>query len=93
MWLQHGGKETCLSFGSQDFSLPEKYLAWMENLPLYLETDGYLFVHAGIETYKANPLADKESLLWARNWSNNLDREWLGDRNIVHSRANYELLN
>jgi serine/threonine protein phosphatase 1 len=87
MWLQHGGKETCTSFDSQDYTVPEEYLSWMGELPLYLETEGYLFVHAGIDTRKPNPLMDKESLLWARYWTNTIDRDWLDGRIVVHGHT------
>ncbi|WP_026231794.1 metallophosphoesterase family protein [Neolewinella persica] len=87
MWLQHGGKETCASFASQDYTVPEKYLSWMKELPLHLETEGYLFVHAGIDTRKSDPLADQDSLLWARNWTDKMDHDWLDGRIIVHGHT------
>lgn len=86
-WLRYGGKETCASFDSRDYNLPEDYLDWMSALPFYLLTDGYLFVHAGINTFKPKPLDDWESMLWARHWSDKIDREWLGDRIIVHGHT------
>lgn len=86
-WLRYGGRETCDSFGTRDFSVPDDYLAWMSGLPFYLQTDGYLFVHAGIDTFKSKPLDDWESMLWARYWSDKIDREWLGDRIIVHGHT------
>jgi serine/threonine protein phosphatase 1 len=86
-WLRYGGKETCASFDTRDFTVPDDYLEWMTELPFYLLTEGYLFVHAGIDTYKTHPLADFKSMLWARNWSDKIDREWLGDRIIVHGHT------
>jgi len=86
-WLKHGGKETCASFGTRDFAVPYDYLEWMTSLPYYLLTEGYLFVHAGIDTFKVHPLTDFESMLWARCWSDKVDREWLGDRIIVHGHT------
>ncbi len=87
LWLKYGGKETAESFGTPDYTVPKAYLDWMESLPYYLETDGYLFVHAGIDTNKNEPLADQESMLWARRWSAKLNREWLGERIIVHGHT------
>jgi serine/threonine protein phosphatase 1 len=86
-WLRYGGEETCESFGTDDYTVPDDYLNWMTTLPFYLQTKGYLFVHAGINTHKTHPLTDFTSMLWARNWSDKIDREWLGDTIIVHGHT------
>ncbi len=86
-WLKYGGKETCESFGSPDYTVPPAYLDWMAALPYYLETPGYLFVHAGIDTNLEAPLLDRASMLWARNWAYNLNRDWLENRIIVHGHT------
>jgi len=97
MWLRHGGKDTCISFGTQGYwFVPDEYRKWMAALPLYLETEGYLFVHAGLDFSKTEPLNDPDGLLWARNWTDSLNRDWLGNRIIVHGhtpvpRADIEL--
>lgn len=88
MWLRHGGREACASFGTyNEWYVPEPYKQWMEELPLHLSTDGYLFVHAGIDTRKADPLNDFQSLLWSRNWYNTLDYRWLDGRIVVHGHT------
>ncbi|MFK8161249.1 MAG: metallophosphoesterase family protein [Lewinella sp.] len=86
-WLRYGGIQTCTSFGTRDFTVPDDYLNWMSALPFYLETEGYLFIHAGIDTFKSNPLDDWESMLWARHWTKKINRKWLGDRIIVHGHT------
>jgi len=85
-WMRYGGRETLKSFGSFR-KLPARYVEWMDNLPLHLETPGYLFVHAGIDTKIEDPLSDRRSLLWARGWEYNFDRDWLGDRILVHGHT------
>jgi len=88
MWLRNGGKATCRSFGTYDeWYVPEEYVAWMSELPLYLSTKGYLFVHAGLDGRKEKPLEDQESLLWARDWYKHLRKEWLGGRIVVHGHT------
>ena len=88
MWLKYGGRETCTSFGTYgEWFVPKPYLQWMEELPYHLSTQGYLFVHAGIDTRKDDPLADLESLIWARDWYNSLDDRWLDGRIVVHGHT------
>lgn len=84
-WLSHGGRETMASFGDQ---MPgEAYMQWMKKLPHFLETEGYLLVHAGLNFRQPDPLADQDAMLWIRNWSQHLDREWLQNRLIVHGHT------
>jgi serine/threonine protein phosphatase 1 len=88
MWLGNGGREACVSFGTQgEWYLPEEYRSWMKKLPLHLSTEGYLFVHAGIDTRKEKPLEDEESLLWARRWYGSLNESWLNGRILVHGHT------
>jgi len=86
-WLRHGGRNTQASFPGYDLTVPTKYRDWMAALPLYLESGKYLFVHAGVNCEKPDPLADAEGLLWARGWTDTLDREWLDDRIIIHGHT------
>jgi len=61
-WYSNGGMATVLSYGSD----PDKeHLDWVRNLPLYHETPGHVFVHAGIPDCDA-PLEDQnhERLMW-----------------------------
>jgi serine/threonine protein phosphatase 1 len=84
-WLKHGGRETMASFGDR---LPgDEYRKWMEQLPHFLETEGYILVHAGLNFRKPDPLADRSSMLWIRNWSQHLDRDWLDGRIVVHGHT------
>jgi serine/threonine protein phosphatase 1 len=87
LWLKHGGRATKDSFSGHEVTVPARYREWMEALPLYLETEGYLFVHAGVDCSEPDPLADPGGLLWARGWTDSLDHEWLGDRIIVHGHT------
>jgi len=87
-WLKNGGAETINSFNVQNIQkIPTKYIQWMKDLPCYLETEGYLMVHAGLNFNKAEPLLDEEGLMWSRRWYSNLNREWLGNRIIIHGHT------
>lgn len=43
VWFWNGGTKTFKCF---DGIIPEKYLTWIESLPLYIEEDGCLITHA-----------------------------------------------
>ena len=87
-WLKYGGRETCVSFGTQgEWFVPEPYERWMKELPLYLSTSGYLFVHAGIDTGLEDPLADRAGMLWSRDWYDTINKDWLDGRIIIHGHT------
>lgn len=73
-WCKYGGKQTLASYGSKDNpymaewrKIPMRHVAWMESLPLYHDTPGRIFVHAGV--VPGIPLAqhDPEEFMWARD--------------------------
>lgn len=80
--------EALRSFGVQHVAdIPEEYIEWMDELDAYLEIDGYILVHAGLSFKSNNPLADRKSMIWIRDWQTTIDKEWLGDRVIVHGHT------
>ena len=88
VFVFNGGQETMASFGvSRPQDIPDAYLEWMDALPLYLETPGYLMVHAGIDFRSEAPLEDEAALLWLREWYDRIDREWLDDRIVIHGHT------
>ena len=83
----HGLAETIDSFGvARAAEIPERYITWMQELPAYLEIDGYLLVHAGFR-FSGDPLADEDAMIWIRDWYQDIDKDWLGDRLIVHGHT------
>lgn len=67
-------------------------MEWMNKLPYYYETPGYILVHAGLDFLNGDPFADKEEMLWIRYWYGDIDRKWLGDRTIVHGHTPARML-
>lgn len=65
----------------------EETCRWMLGLDHYLETPGYLLVHAGLNFRVQNPLDNTYDMLWIRYWYDEIDREWLGDRIIIHGHT------
>ncbi len=86
-WMRtYGGEATIRSYGSP-WDIPEKHLDWMRSLPLYHQTDGYFLVHAGLDFRVSDPLDDPMGMLYIRDWYANLNREWLGNRILVHGHT------
>ena len=83
-----GIEETLKSFEvKHNREIPNEYVRWMKSLHYYYEFDRYIFVHAGFNFKAGHPFDDAESMLWVRDWYKKLDREWLGDRIIVHGHT------
>lgn len=87
-WYSNGGRATMRSFECNSLlEIPEAYLRFMLQLPFHLEVSGYLLVHAGINFREEKPLEDLFSLLWIRDWYEDINFDWLGDRTIVHGHT------
>ncbi|MBL4750357.1 MAG: metallophosphoesterase [Amylibacter sp.] len=81
-WLYHriGGRETLESYGvtfAEEFdkhdvhklalpAIPPAHLAFLRDLPSYIETDKYIFVHAGIRPNVAMDQQTEDDLVWIR---------------------------
>ena len=69
-WVRNGGAETLKSFGVKNYSeIPEKYLAFFDRAKYYVETDKYIFVHAGLDFDAENIFEDREAMLWIRDYN------------------------
>jgi len=52
-----------------------------------LEVNQYILVHAGLDFSAQNPFKNKGEMIWIRFWYEEIDREWLGDRIIIHGHT------
>ncbi len=87
-WLYNGGYETLESFGTQNpEEIPDEYITFFEELSLYEEVDEYILVHAGLNFKATDPLYDVESLLWIRDWYEDINTDWLEERIIIHGHT------
>ena len=87
-WMKNGGEQVLESFGVENFlDIEKKYWDFLNELPYHIITDKYVFVHAGLNFDKENPLEDLKSILWIRNWHNNVDKEWLDDKILLHGHT------
>ncbi len=68
LWMLNGGHETLRSFGVEDgCEIPPKYRQLIESFPLYIELKEFILVHGGLNFSAADPLADREAMLWSRD--------------------------
>ncbi|WP_116125868.1 metallophosphoesterase family protein [Lewinella sp. IMCC34183] len=65
----------------------QQTLHWIEHLPYYHETPGYVLVHAGLNLGLADPLSDTQAMLWIRDWEREVTYEWLADRILVYGHT------
>lgn len=88
-WLLNGGLETMNSFTAAypEGDIPDHYQLFFNQLHDYLEVDNYILVHAGLNFRHTDPLTDRESMLWVRQWYDNIRHDWLQGRIIVHGHT------
>ena len=85
-WIHNGGDATIRSFGIEMrygffkggnvvSAVGQERLKWLQDLPLYHQTDDYLFVHAGILPGKRIEKQKEQDLLWIRHRFLDSDRD------------------
>lgn len=88
IWLRNGGHETLDSFDPDATGeMEKKYLDFFYDLPYYFEVDQYILVHAGLNFLHPEPLSDYRSMMWIRNWYEQINEKWLDGRIIVHGHT------
>ncbi|HXE97713.1 MAG TPA: metallophosphoesterase family protein [Dongiaceae bacterium] len=82
LWQANGGLATLASFQADGpGDIPHRYRAFLGALPLYIQLDSFIIVHAGLNFDVPNPLADTEAMLWTR--SHFVDRQRIGGRRLI----------
>ena len=85
-WFKFGGQATLRSFEVSDVhDIPEKYITWLRELEYFIELEKFILVHAGINFNIENPFADKQSMLWIKEFK--VDQEKAGYRKLVHGHV------
>jgi serine/threonine protein phosphatase 1 len=85
-WMESGGEPTLQSFGTNDMRLiPPAYIDWIKSLPLYVELDKYILVHAGFNFENDDIFADEQAMMWARDYS--IIPEKLNFRRVIHGHV------
>jgi len=88
LWWMNGGMETLNSFEVNSLGeVPEVYLDFIASMSHFIALDDYILVHAGLNFKASDPLEDIEPMLWIRDWYRNIDRQWLGEKIVVHGHT------
>ncbi|EPZ47706.1 metallophosphoesterase family protein [Alicyclobacillus acidoterrestris] len=66
LWVQNGGWSTLDAFEGYMYEL-DRYVAWFKTLPLYHETDHYIFTHAHMAPNTPVSEQTRDDLLWGRH--------------------------
>lgn len=90
VWELHGGKNTLASFGVKYASeIPKKYIDWMQDLKLYFELDQFILVHAGLNFKIDDPLTDRYTMLWIREFK--VDPAKIRNKRVIHGHVPVDL--
>jgi serine/threonine protein phosphatase 1 len=73
-----------LNAGSADELAPE-YTEFLRQTKYFIQTDDFIAVHAGLNFSAADPLKDKDSMLWIRDYQ--VDRLYLDGRLLIHGHT------
>lgn len=85
-WIKHGGRETLQSFKVQDVQqIPEKYIKWFRKLEYFMETEEAFLVHAGFNFDDNDPLTDKHSMLWIKDFK--VIPEKVKHKKVIHGHV------
>lgn len=86
LWLMNGGDTTLRDFkvDSIDELNPVYYDFFRETVHYILE-DGFIAVHAGLNFDKPDPLEDKYSMIWTRDF--HVDKSFLDRRLLIHGHT------
>ncbi len=93
-WYNNGAEETLKSFQVPDEILfdyegirqiPDRYVQFISNMPYYIEEDGFLICHAGLNFQAPEPFDDEQSMIWIRDFDYNPDI--VSNRTLVHGHT------
>jgi len=84
----NGEKATLRSFQvKSNQEIPKRYIEWMNGLTCFFKLEDYILVHAGLNFRSKFPLDDTYEMIWIRHWYEYIDKDWLGNRIIVHGHT------
>ena len=82
LWMINGGFATLASYGVEDAcEIPISHRTMLAGLPLYLELEDAVLVHAGLNFELDDPFSDREAMLWGR--PSGVDSVKLGGRKLI----------
>lgn len=87
-FLSNGGFGTLVSFGVDHVNqIPPIYLDFMRQLPIFLQNDTHVFVHAGLPCRLDEPISaiDRHEILWRRCGA--VNAAYLAGRTLVSAHT------
>ncbi len=89
IWLSNGGNTVLNELGIADVNeIPQRYIDFAKGLKHYIESDNFIFVHAGLNLSLEDPFSDRESLTWIRGWENHKNlNPFLSGRKVIHGHT------
>ena len=66
-WLINDGQKTLDSYKKNGKRAMKSHLEYLASLPLYVESDNYFFVHAGVNPTRKIEDQTEQDLLWIRH--------------------------
>ena len=85
-WLTNGGKATLKSFGIVSVDgLSDRYLKFLKGTRLFIATNKYILVHAGLNFNVQDAFGDKEAMLWTRE--EYFDKSKINNRILIHGHT------
>lgn len=85
-WESYGGKQALESWGvDRPRDIPQQYIDWMKSLDYYVETEGFVIVHAGLNFENDDPFDDRYAMIWLREYQ--VDADKLENRIVIHGHV------
>jgi serine/threonine protein phosphatase 1 len=85
-WILNGGNTTLRSFGISSINdLDAIYLDFFSSTHYFIETELCIFVHAGLNFLLPDPFADKQVMLWIRDFA--VQKEKLNGKILIHGHT------
>lgn len=85
-WAKNGGDKTLKSFKIDNIKkLKPAYLNFFKRTKYYIQTNNFILAHAGLNFSLDEPLEDKYSMLWIRNFT--VDTTYLKERILIHGHT------
>jgi len=75
----------CTDLLNEENVVDSKYHEFILSLPYYYELDDFILVHAGLDFEENDPLFDKMSMIYARNYQ--VDRNKINGKILIHGHT------
>jgi len=92
VWMEYWGNDVLKSFGViHPAEIRFRYVTLIESMPLVRFDDHFVFVHAGLDMSKTDPInqTSREFMLWSRTGYVNIAK--LGGRRLITGHTVYNL--